>query len=262
MGIIEKHQMKLPWTQKERTLWVYLPENYKTDSEKRYPVLYMHDGQNLFDCKEAIGGIAWDVVSAADEFSNQKEFIIAALDNGREERSMEYTPWERSCKLPNYVEIPGGHGDLYASYMVEQLKPWMDEHYRTMPQREHTFVAGSSLGGLISAYMAAKYPDIYSKAGIFSLASWFNEEKFLEYIRCHGTGDKVSYYIRTGTNEAYSDVVPQMPQIYVDCALHYINALWGCGVPAQQVHMAFGVGDEHNEKTWTKHTKEFFEFLF
>lgn len=149
----------MPQLDRYRRIWIYLPANYHS-GKKRYPVIYMHDGQNVFDAATSFSG-EWGVDEYLD--SVQANIIVVAVDNGGEKRMNEYNPWE-------FADFGRGEGDLYADFLVKTLKPFIDKNYRTRPAKKTTSIAGSSMGGLISLYAVLKYPDTFGSAGIFSPA--------------------------------------------------------------------------------------------
>lgn len=154
----------MPQLNRYRRIWVYLPPDYEK-RKKKYPVLYMHDGQNLFDNATSYSG-EWGV----DEFldsnyrKNGKEVIVVGIDNGGAYRMSEYNPYV----FQNFK----AEGDKYVDFLVKTLKPYIDKNYRTLPGKQNTYIAGSSMGGLISLYAVMDYPSIFKAAGIFSPAFW------------------------------------------------------------------------------------------
>lgn len=155
------HMKKLD---RNRRIWIYLPPGYKTGT-KRYPVLYMHDGQNLFDVSTSGYG-EWGVDEILDSLTatGKAASIVVGIDNGPR-RMNEYNPY--------YFERAGeGEGEEYLDFIIKDLKPFIDKHYKTLPSKENTIIAGSSLGGLISYYAALKYPSVFGRAGIFSPTFW------------------------------------------------------------------------------------------
>ena len=156
----------MPQLGRTRRVWLYLPPDYAT-SDKRYPVLYMHDGQNLFDEATGYAG-EWGVDETLDSLhaSGDPGVIVVAVDNGAEHRLDEYSPWTNE-------RYGGGQGDQYVDFLVETLKPYIDARYRTLPDRLNTGIAGSSMGGLISLYALLEHPDVFGRAGVFSPALWF-----------------------------------------------------------------------------------------
>lgn len=152
--VISEAQMK-------RRIWVYLPRDYPV-SARSYPVLYMQDGQNLFDVKASFSG-EWEI----DEFmdSIQEPCIVVGIDNGGETRINEYNP-------NDHEEHGQGMGKEYLQILVEILKPYIDKNFRTKPGPSYTAIAGSSLGGLITFYAALYHPEVFGHAGIFSPSFW------------------------------------------------------------------------------------------
>lgn len=149
---------------RSRRIWIYLPPGYKT-STKRYPVLYMHDGQNLFDAASTGYG-EWGVDEILDSLTHNGKAasIVVGIDNGPR-RMNEYNPY--------YFERTGeGEGERYLDFIIKDLKPNIDKRFRTLPSKENTIIAGSSMGALISYYAVLKYPSVFGKAGIFSPAFW------------------------------------------------------------------------------------------
>ncbi len=155
----------IPELNRTRRIWIYLPPDY-ANSKKRYGVLYMHDGQNLFDNATSYSG-EWGVDEYLDSIfkKGKKEVIVVGIDNGLSKRMNEYNPWE-------FQNFGKGEGDKYVDFLVKDLKPFIDKHYRSLKNKQNTFIAGSSMGGLISLYAVLKYPNIYGGAGIFSPAFW------------------------------------------------------------------------------------------
>ncbi|HJZ83033.1 MAG TPA: alpha/beta hydrolase-fold protein, partial [Pyrinomonadaceae bacterium] len=139
----------------DRDVIVYLPPGYEADKQKRYPVFYMHDGQNIFDgATSYIPGQEWRVDEVAQSLiaaSRIEPLIIVGIYNAGRERVNEYTP-AQDAKYK-----AGGKADLYGRFLVEEVKPFIDRTYRTMPDSKHTGLGGSSLGGLISLYLGLKY---------------------------------------------------------------------------------------------------------
>jgi predicted alpha/beta superfamily hydrolase len=165
----------------QKRVWIYLPEGY-AQSKKRYPVLYMHDGQNVFDDLTAAFG-EWGVDECLDTLMRELkfEFIVVAVDHGAANRLSEYSPYDFTVSPDSVSQWHAkGKGKLYLDGLVNDLKPYVDANYRTKPGRKSTFIAGSSMGGLISYYAMMYYPSIFSKAGVFSPAFWTVKEKVIE----------------------------------------------------------------------------------
>jgi len=153
--------MQIPELNSTRRVWVYLPEDYAI-SNLSYPVLYMQDGQNLFDAAASFSG-EWGI----DEFldSVKAQLIVVAIDNGGERRINEYNPNDSE-------EYGEGLGHVYLQRISTHLKPYIDKHFRTKPDSAHTYVAGSSMGGLITFYAGMYYPEVFGTIGVFSPSFW------------------------------------------------------------------------------------------
>ncbi len=171
----------IPGLARTRRVWIYLPAGYAT-SKRSYPVLYMHDGQNVFDAATSYAG-EWGVDETLDSLHAQT--IVVAVDNGGAHRMSEYNPW----KARN-TSLGGGEGVPYMDFLVHTLKPYVDNHYRTLRDRDHTGIAGSSMGGLISLYAALGYPEIFGRAAVFSCACWVARPDVYEFARKAGKPTK------------------------------------------------------------------------
>ncbi len=159
-----------------RKVLIYLPASY-AQHQQRYPVLYMHDGQHVFDEATSVGRsgpIEWQV----DETINQatEQAIVVAIYHARTFRLRE-----QEYMVHNSEEIQDAKGFLYLEDIVEVLKPFIDKQYRTLPDSQHTAMLGSSLGGLISLYAGIKYPEVFGWIGAFSPSIWMDEEKLYEF---------------------------------------------------------------------------------
>ncbi len=156
----------MPQLDRYRRIWIYLPEGYEAKkNKKRYPVIYMHDGQNVFD-EYTSGYGEWGVDECLDTLisNGKRAAIVVGIDCGVK-RFNEYNPY-------SFEKFGEGEGDKYVAFLVKTLKPYIDKHYRTQKEKENTFIAGSSMGGLISYYALLAYPKIFGNAGVFSPAYW------------------------------------------------------------------------------------------
>src|SRR5205085_1778684 len=144
---------------------VYVPPDYEKQTDQRYPVLYMNDGQNLFDGATSFAGIEWRVDETAEHLIAAKQIepvIIVGIYNGLTERSVEFAPPSMAS------DAAKGRGDLYAKFVVEEVKPFIDKTYRTNPDRAHTALAGGSHGGLMALHVAKQSPQTFGQLGLFS----------------------------------------------------------------------------------------------
>lgn len=163
-----------PQLHNTRTILVYLPPSYFDDEQRRYPVLYMHDGQNLFDRSTGFGGQEWEVDETLQVLSAEGlETIVVGLFN-TPERIAEYNPLQH---------VRHGRGEQYIAFITDTIKPVIDRDFRTLPDREHTGIMGSSMGGLISTYGFFRRPDIFGFAGVMSPSVWIGGGAIYGYVR-------------------------------------------------------------------------------
>ena len=180
---------EMPQLQRSRRVWLYLPPGYDAPGNTaRYPVLYMHDGQNVFDAATSYVG-EWGVDETLDSLAaaGVTAPIVVAVDHGGERRLDEYSPWRNETfrwpgSDPDAPAAPGpgpgGEGEAYVEFLTTTLKPTIDARFRTLPGRETTGILGSSMGGLISLYAALRHPDVFGRVGVFSPAFWFAPEMY------------------------------------------------------------------------------------
>lgn len=180
----------------KRTLAVWLPPSYEQAKAKRYPVVYMQDGQNLFDKATAFIGEEWGADEAAAALAAAEpalEAIIVGVYNTGE-RLAEYTPYRDAAR-------GGGKGRDYAKFLVKEVKPFIDASYRTLPDRRHTSVAGSSLGGLISLYLLLEYPEVFSAAGVLSPSLFWADRALPKLAGKKAAAGKMRIWLSMGTEE-------------------------------------------------------------
>lgn len=182
-----------------RNVDIWLPPGYEANPEKRYPVLYMHDGQNLFDPALSFAGVDWGIDPAMHKLMANPGFRVPILVGiwNTSNRMGEYMP-ERAWTAPEKRERLDAFlikfrrqmeftmaGDAYLAFIVEELKPWVDAELRTLPGQPDTHIGGSSMGGLISLYAVCQYPEVFCGAGCVSTAWHFDQEAMLPYFRDH-----------------------------------------------------------------------------
>ena len=179
----------IPQLARKRRVWIYLPKNYD-QTKTRYPVMYMHDGQNLFDNATSFTG-EWGLDEALD--SMKKQCILVGIDNGGVKRMNEYNPYDNE-------RFGKGEGDLYVDFIAKTLKPYIDKKFRTKKDAANTIIAGSSMGGLISMYAVIKYPKVFGGAGVFSPAFWVGP-KIFDDIKAKGKKVNSNIYFYAGKQE-------------------------------------------------------------
>jgi predicted alpha/beta superfamily hydrolase len=236
---------EMPQLGRTRRIWLYLPPDYET-SGTNYPVLYMHDGQNLFDDSTSFAG-EWHVDETLNAFYDQglRVPIVVGIENGGEFRQAEYTPWEH----PPY---DSGDGKLYMEFVVETLKPYVDQNYRTFPGRDYTGIMGSSLGGLISHYGAMAYQDVFSKAGVFSPSFWFSDSVY-SFTREAGRQDAMRIYLMCGGGEGLGTI---------NDMIDMQDTLLASGFSENELSLTVIPGGQHNETLWSQDFGDAYKWLF
>jgi Predicted hydrolase of the alpha/beta superfamily len=172
---IVSKRFNVPQLRRKRRISVLLPWDYAA-SNKRYPVMYLQDGQNLFEDTAPFGTWGVDRRLAALAEAGKGDFIVVAIDHGGRDRINEYSPYDSQ----RWGE---GMGQEYATFLAETLKPHIDANFRTLPDRDNTVIGGSSMGGLISIYAGILFPQVYSKFMIFSPSLWAAPKVYFEPVR-------------------------------------------------------------------------------
>ena len=224
---------RIPGLDRERTVRIYLPPGYE-HSRQRYPVLYMHDGQNLFDDATSYAG-EWGVDETLNALakSHGLRIIVVGIDHGGTERIHELNPWDDP-------EFGKGEGGPYMEFVVNVLKPWVDQHYRTRPEARHTAIMGSSMGGLMSSYALSRYPQVFGSAGVFSPSYWLAPQLFA-YAQAHPPARTARIYFYAGGSEE-TNMVPNMKRM--------VAVLGQAGLPARNLVVEVNPVGRHNEAAW------------
>ena len=235
----------IPQLNRTRRIWAYTPPDYDSSS-KHYPVIYMHDGQNLFTDATSFAG-EWKIDESLNQLQGEGDYgaIVIGIDNGGASRFDEYCPWVN----PTYG---GGEGEAYMDFIVQTLKPHIDSTFRTLPGREYTAIAGSSMGGLISMYAVAEYPEVFSKAGIFSPAFWVADSIF-QFIEQQEFTEQVRVYFVASHNESAS-MVPLMEEVY--------DLMQSEGITTENLLLLDEADGAHSEWFWAREFPDAYEWLF
>ena len=231
----------MPQLGRTRRIWIYLPAGYSTSKES-YPVLYLQDGQNVFDDSTSFAG-EWRVDETLDSLSShRKKMIVVAVDNGGNKRINEYSPYD----MDRYGR---GEGDLYVDFIVKTLKPFIDATCRTLKDKKNTLIAGSSMGGLISMYAVLKYPEIFGGAAIFSPAFWI-APKIFDEINKKGNQVNSKIYFYCGTQEGEM-MEPDMLKVFEEMRQISRSPMISCIRP----------GGKHNEAVWEEEFPLFYLWI-
>lgn len=228
-----------------RLLDVYLPPNYALEPERRFPVLYMHDGNNLYFPELAFGGMPWRVDTTLQRLLALQliqPLIVVGIHNTLG-RNSEYT-WSRVATRRGFE---GGEGSRYAAYLIEEVKPLIDQRYRTLPAAEHTGVMGSSLGGLISFYLGLHHPEVFTRIGMISPSLWWNQREAIADARNYRSGHRL--WLDMGTREGYRRKVAENPNLHNVRALKQVLETRGY-VHGVDLGYLEDRGGLHNEWWW------------
>ncbi len=229
---------------------VYLPPGYDADPERRYPVLYLHDGQNLFDESTSFSG-EWRVDETAQELISTGQIeplIIVGIYNAGAYRVEEYTPTRDRAKRT------GGKAKLYGRMIVEELKPFIDREYRTRPEPEFTGLGGSSLGGLVSIYLGPLYSGIFWRLAVLSPSVWWDNRFIVRRVRALATKPPLRIRLSTGTAEGEG---------VTEAARRVRDALVAKGwVLGQDLAYLELEGAKHEEAAWAAIMPDVLRFLF
>jgi predicted alpha/beta superfamily hydrolase len=237
-----------------RDLVVYLPPGYDPDASATYPVFYLQDGQNLFDPATAFAGQDWGADLTADFLIASgaiQSLLIVGIYNTGVRRISEYTPTKDDRRRK------GGKADRYAKMMARELKPFIDQHYRTRRGPQDTGVGGSSLGGLVSLETGLLYPRVFGRLAIVSPSVWWHNRSILDVVRAYQGEQRARIWIDTGTDEGDS---PR--QVIADLELlraALIERGWREGV---DLRCEVFQGDGHNEQAWGARFGDVLQYLF
>ncbi len=234
---------------------VWLPPAYEEQQSVRYPVVYMHDGQNLFDPQTSYGGVDWGIDETMTRLIAEKKIrpaIVVGIWN-TPKRTAEYMP-QKAVTFSNTEPIKNMPGmsqdqiisDNYLKFLALELKPFIDKTYRTQPEAAHTFIMGSSMGGLISAYAMSEYPNVFGGAGCVSTHWPAGDGIVIEYLKTHLPDAKThKFYFDYGT--ATLDAGYEPYQLKMDEVMR--NAGYREGKNWMSRKFA---GEEHSETSWRK----------
>ncbi len=233
-----------------RDVIVALPPDY-FQSKRRYSVLYLQDGQNLFDpATSFIKGSFWDVQTTTDRLIGEgaiEPLIVVGVYNTGVGRMEEYTPMRDR-------NLGGGNANLYGRLLIEELKPWVDQHYRTLDGAAHTGIGGSSLGGLLSLYLGLSWPQVFGRLAVLSPSVWWARGAMLEYVRRTRPEPRPRIWLDMGLSEG--------PPMIKKCdELHRLlqRRGWRDGNEMQYLRVP---GARHTEDAWAKRVDPFLRFLF
>lgn len=257
-NIIQHTHFRSEILRNERTISVYLPRGYRRNRTARYPVFYLHDGQNVFDAATAFGGVEWGVDETAQRLIRKnlmEATIIVAVDNVGENRIHEYTPTrgiiDDSGKRKKRSK---GLGRKFGRFIVEEVKPFIDKVYRTRPEPEFTGLGGSSLGGLSTLVLGLWFPHVFTRLAVMSASIWWDNCVIYDMVDAIQDGAKppLRIWLDTGTHEPgweraavlRDKLLAKGWRLYGD--LNYLEA----------------EGADHSEGAWAARVEQVLRFLY
>ena len=234
---------------KERRAYIYLPPSYKRESDRRYPVLYMFDGHNVFLDSDATYGRAWRLGKYLDKM--KKDLIVVAVECNHEGngRLIEYSPMTFENSTMGKIR---GKGNVYMNWLVGTLKPYIDQNYRTLPDRMNTMIGGSSMGGIMALYGVSVYNHVFQRAFCLSPSLWVAPGKVLEMIaRAHIRRD-ACIYMDYGSEEIFNHAA-NAEALFSTCHL----------LLTKRVNLTFRIvpGGTHCEESWERQIPIFMDCL-
>ena len=249
--LIKHEGFRSRFLRNQRDLFVYVPPGYDAEPQRRFPVLYLHDGQNLFDgATSFIPGMDWQVGQTADTCIREgrvQPLIIVGIYNAGKQRIGEYTP----TRAPR---LGGGRANRYAKFLLEELRPFIGRNYRVQEGPENTGIGGSSLGGLVSLYLGLRQPNVFGKIAALSPSVWWNERVILRFAAAAPVQPLPRIWLDIGTREG--------PRIVEDVERFRDILLKKGWQPERDLHYERVEGAEHNEAAWARRVGPFLQFLF
>lgn len=258
-GVLKRHARFPSRFVAARNVDVWLPPGYARDRRRRYPVVYMHDGQNLFDPKTSFAGVDWGVDEALARLIEQgviREAVVVGVWN-TPRRLAEYMPRKAAPPAPRRGEARAPEtaagpaagaavSDEYLKFLVRELKPFVDSNYRTRPGRADTFVMGSSMGALVSAYAVCEYPRVFGGAGCVSTHWPAGGGAVVEYLRARLPDPRThKFYFDFGTETLDAQYEPF--QRRVDALMMLAGYTEGVNWVTRKFE-----GEEHSERSWRR----------
>ena len=233
-----------------RRAWVYVPDFAREEPKARFPVLYMFDGHNLFFDDDATYGKSWGLKEFLEESEAPLMVAAAECNHGRNnERLSEYSPFSAEMFHAGYIK---GKGKATMDWYVEEFKPYVDENYPTLPERAHTFVGGSSMGGLMTLYAVLRYNQVFSRGAALSPSIWFARDKLERMIRNARVGRDTVLYMDYGQREmdhrGMADWYGQVTAMLMEKKINVTSRI----VP----------GGTHSEESWERQLPYFINTLF
>ena len=256
-GNIHKHShFESRILRNRRDILVYLPVGYRRNRRLRYPVLYLQDGQNVFDAATAFSHVEWGVDEAAQRLIRKRliePIIIVAIANTGEDRIHEYAPTRGVIdEEAKRKKRSRGLAKKYGRFLIEELKPYIDKTYRTKTEAEYTGLAGSSLGGLLTMCLGLWFPNVFSRLAVMSPSIWWDKQVIIGMVESLEGKLPLKIWLDTGTHEPGWERARTLRDALVekDWRLH------------DDLHYTEAEGADHSEGAWAARVDPMLRFLF
>ncbi len=235
----------MPQLNRHRNLWVYLPPNY--DGKKKFPVLYLHDAQNVFEATQSNGYGKWQAGAALNKLYETTGWgcIAVSIEHGNEHRLSEYSPWVSR-------EHGGGEGKAYMEFITDTLKPAVDKAFQTLTDAQNTAIMGSSMGGLISMYAALAHGNVFGKVGVFSPSFWWSDDVY--ELAANQPFNNVQKLVLLAGGKESDAMVPDVLAMY--------NTLVDNDYFEHKIMLDFYEWGQHAESFWALEFDKALRFLF
>jgi predicted alpha/beta superfamily hydrolase len=247
----KREKFRSRFLRNQRDLIVYLPPRYHDQPQRRFPVLYLHDGQNLFDAATSfVPGMDWHVGHTADDFiltGAVQPLIVVGIYNAGKARINEYTP----TKAPR---LGGGRADRYAKFLMQEVMPFVQREYRALSDPRVTGIGGSSLGGLLSLYLGLKHPQTFGRIAALSPSVWWNQCVIYRFAADARVEPRPRIWLDIGTQEG-----PRIVQDIEQFRDMLLKKGWQLGKDLSYQRIE---GAEHNEAAWAERVGPFLQFLY
>ena len=257
-GTYKTHAVASQILNNTRDITVLLPEGYEKEPKARYPVLYMHDAQNIFNGKTSyIPNQEWradETSRALARMGSVQKLIIVGIPNMGADRGNEYLPTAATMGRPGQQETMGGKADLYGRFLIEEVKPLIDKEYRTKKGPGDTGLCGSSFGGIVTLHLGMTRPDVFGRLGVVSPSLWWDTGVMQKKLEAMKFPWKVRLWVDIGTGEGLDGVMR---------ARKLVQTLESKGMkPKKDFAYYEEEGGQHNEAAWARRFGEILLFLF
>jgi len=248
-NLIKHEQFPSRYLRNRRDLIVYLPPGYREQPDRPYPVLYLHDGQNLFDGSTSfIPGMDWHVGQTADYLIYEgrvEPLIIVGIYNAGRQRLVEYTP----TRAPR---LGGGRANRYAKFLLEELRPFVQSEYRVAEGADRTGIGGSSLGGLLTLALGLWFPEVFTRLMVMSPSVWWDDQVIVKMVEKLDHKLPLRIWLDTGTYEPGWQRARDLCAALVEKGWHLFDDLYYVEID----------GGDHSEAAWSTRVDPALRFLF